>query len=302
MVVPPPGEGPGYWAGGPSAVFADGRYYLAYRLRRPVGSGRGYAVGIAASDDGVHFERIATLVKDAFGAESLERPMLVRRPDGGWRIYISCATPGTAHWWVDAIDGPDPASFDPAQRVTVLPGDDATAVKDPWIGWDADGWHMWLCCHPLTDPAATDRMSSRFARSDDGLTWTLSGAAISGTAGAWDARGARVSDLLQMDGMWVAYYDGRPSAAENTEEVMGIAAGPAPDALVPVGDGPLATSPYGTGSLRYLCALPLPGGSYRLYYEACVADGGHGLFTQLWEPDRPVPEGAHRFQLPPTGS
>ncbi len=87
------GAGPGNWAGAPSAAWASGVYYLANRLRRPIGQGRGYAVVVARSDDGVAFETIATLERDPFGAESLERPALVRRPDGGWRLYVSCATP-----------------------------------------------------------------------------------------------------------------------------------------------------------------------------------------------------------------
>src|SRR6201996_2486208 len=80
VVVPPPGDGPGWWAGGPSALVADGVYYLAYRLRGPVGAGRGYANVIARSTDGVSFETCAVLERDAFGAESLERPALVRVP------------------------------------------------------------------------------------------------------------------------------------------------------------------------------------------------------------------------------
>lgn len=52
---------------------------------------------VARSDDGIDFETVAVLEKDAFGAESLERPALVVLPDGKWRIYISCATPGTKH-------------------------------------------------------------------------------------------------------------------------------------------------------------------------------------------------------------
>ena len=132
-VVAAPGAGPGYWAGGPSAVEADGVIHLAYRLRRPVGVGRGYANVVASSRDGVHFETVCVLERDAFGAESLERPALVRRPDGGWRIYISSATPGSLHWWVDAIDADDPPAFDPERRATVWAGDASTAVKDPVV-------------------------------------------------------------------------------------------------------------------------------------------------------------------------
>ncbi len=110
-VVRAPGPGDGYWAGGPSAVHADGAFYLAYRLRRPVGEGRGYANVVARSDDGVPFEPVAWLRSEDFGCDSLERPALVRRPDGGWRLYLSLATRGTKHWTVVAVDADEPSGL-----------------------------------------------------------------------------------------------------------------------------------------------------------------------------------------------
>jgi hypothetical protein len=80
QVIPPPGLEPGYWAGGPSGCYQDGAFWLAYRLRRPVEAGRGYANVVARSDDGVHFETVATLGSGDFGAASLGRPALVVRP------------------------------------------------------------------------------------------------------------------------------------------------------------------------------------------------------------------------------
>ena len=81
IAIPAPGAGRGFWAGGPSAVAADGGFYLACRLRRPIGSGRGYAVAIAFSPDGVHFdEPLKVITKDEADTESLERPELVQLP------------------------------------------------------------------------------------------------------------------------------------------------------------------------------------------------------------------------------
>ena len=83
VVVAPEQDGPGSWAGAPSAVLADGEVHLAYRLRRPVGQGRGFANVVARSGDGVHFETVATLRREDFGGDSLERPCLVRTPRAG---------------------------------------------------------------------------------------------------------------------------------------------------------------------------------------------------------------------------
>ncbi len=49
VVVEPPEVTTGSWAGAPSAVLVDGTFYLAYRLRMPIGEGRGYANMIAKS-------------------------------------------------------------------------------------------------------------------------------------------------------------------------------------------------------------------------------------------------------------
>jgi len=76
VAVAPPGPGEGTWAGAPSVARSDGEIYLAYRLRRPEGLGRGYAVVVARSTDGEHFETLTTIGREELGAESLERPAL----------------------------------------------------------------------------------------------------------------------------------------------------------------------------------------------------------------------------------
>ena len=68
-----------------------------------------------------------------FGSDSLERPALVPLDDGTWRLYVSCATPGTKHWRVDALDADHPSGFGPARPRTVLPGDEGVGVKDPVV-------------------------------------------------------------------------------------------------------------------------------------------------------------------------
>jgi hypothetical protein len=87
------------------------------------------------------------------------------------------------------------------------------------------------------------------------------------------------------DGRWRAYYDGRATAEDNAEEVTGVAFGTTADRLV-AEPGPVAVSPWGTGSLRYLSAVGLADGGLRLYYEASRRDGAHDLRTEYVPPSR----------------
>jgi hypothetical protein len=281
LVVAPSESAPGYWAGAPSAAAGEDGIYLAYRVRRPVGAGRGYAVNVARSADGVRFETLLTLTREQFGADSLERPALVRGPDRRWRLYVSCATPGTKHWRVELLEADHPSGFEAARRTVVLPGDAKTGVKDPVIRWEDGIWQLWASCHPLADPDEADQMVTNYATSADGQDWTWHGTALAGRPGCWDARGTRVAAVSRSGGTIAAFYDGRASAAENYEERTGIAIGTEPSALTASGTGPAAQSSHAGGGLRYLDVLPLPDGRNRLYYELTRADGAHELRTEL---------------------
>src|SRR5687768_10585135 len=78
-------------AGGASCVLVNDIFWLAYRIRRPLDSGRGVGVVVAHSTDGVSFKPVCEVGREAFGAASLERPVILPT-DFGWRLYLSCAT------------------------------------------------------------------------------------------------------------------------------------------------------------------------------------------------------------------
>jgi hypothetical protein len=285
VVVPAPEGGPGNWAGAASSVVVDGDVWLTYRVRRPIAVGRGVSTIVARSHDGVRFETVAEVHRDSFGAESFERPVILRTPEGRWRLYLSCATPASKHWWVECLEASRPEDLAGGLRTVVWTGSAAVAVKDPVIRVDPQRlWHAWVCEHPLTEPGHEDRMSTAYHSSDDGLHWRRHGTVLAPRDGQWDARGARVTDVLSLDPL-VVVYDGRPRAEDNWFEASGIArsltgSGPA-DRLVP-DDAEPARSAMSDGAYRYASTVRMPDGATRLYVEAARADGAHDLLTTLW--------------------
>lgn len=277
VVVAAPGAGPGNWAGAASVVLVEDVFWLTYRVRRPLAVGRGVSVVVASSSDGVAFSQVAEVNREAFGAESFERPVLVPLPEGGWRLYLSCATPGSKHWWVDSLTAATPAELPHGERRIVLAGDSVTGVKDPVILVRGGEWQMWLCCHPLGEPGHEDRMSTRHLVSADGLDWCDTGEVLTGSPGTWDARGARVTAVLSADPLKVL-YDGRADAATNWFETTGVARWDGTRLVADPAVAPIA-SPHSDGAFRYGCVVPLPDGRTRFYLESARPDGAHDLVT-----------------------
>ena len=156
-----------------------------------------------------------------------------------------------------------------------LPGDDLTAVKDPVVQRVDGGWRA-----DLLPPVGRAR---RGGPDDDGARHERRRARV-GVArhraaprpGRWDARGARVAAVLP-DGR--AAYDGRATKDENWFERTGLA-GPAgePGRLIQTNEAPVS-------HVRYLDVLPLPGGGYRIWYEAPLPGESHELRTELIQPE-----------------
>jgi hypothetical protein len=277
VAVPAPGAGRGWWAGSSSAALdEDGTFVVAYRVRTGE-RGRGSTV-VARSEEGDHYTSVALIDQSRFGAQSMERPALVRTDAGRWRLYVCCASPPPSkHWWIELLEADDPADFTSADSRAIFPGDEHVAVKDPLVQRGADGgWQAWICCHPLDEPDEEDRMSTGYATSPDGLDWAWHGTVLAPRPGKWDARGARLTAVLP-DGR--AAYDGRATKEENWFERTGLAR------LTERRPGELEqTSEDAVADVRYLDVLPLPQGGYRIWYEARLPDESHELRTELIQP------------------
>ncbi len=281
VVIEPPGDGPGNWAGAANALVHDGWIYLTYRLRRPLGQGRGIGVFVARSKQGVSFETLAHINKEEMDAESLERAALAVTPNGKWRLYLSCATANTKHWRIEMLEADNPESLKAHDRRVVLPGSVDVAVKDPVIFFRNGRWEMWVTCHPLDQgDSEADRMYSALTTSRDGIHWSPLTTVLEARPGHWDSRGARITSVLyRRDTPIIAYYDGRASAEENFEERTGIAFWDEKEGkFIQTDDEPIGT-PY--GGLRYLTQIGAAGGRRRFYFEGRRRDGAHELRTAL---------------------
>ena len=84
---------------------------------------------VARSLDGEQFETLKVIHQEEMATDSLERPALTVTPDGIWRLYLSCATPGTKHWRVEVLQAADPLAFDPATSASCCRAATASASR-----------------------------------------------------------------------------------------------------------------------------------------------------------------------------
>ena len=108
---------------------------------------------IARSPDGERLEAVGVLDESQFGATGMERPALARTPDGRWRLWVCCATPGSAHWWIDVLEAATPEALAAAEPRPAFPGDERTGVKDPIVHRVATGGRRGSAATRSTSPA-----------------------------------------------------------------------------------------------------------------------------------------------------
>ncbi len=302
LVVSPPGEGNGYWAGAPYLLADGDTLYLYYRLRRPRGEGRGYEVRIAASSDAEHFTDVWRLRKEELGTSSVERGALVRTR-AGFRLYLSYVDPERGQWRTDACEAPTVAALDVAKRFAVVEpwrlG--LEAAKDPVLVPDGSGWKMLVSCSVSTEPVDHSRLHggqdvfttglvtspTGLLVSEDGRRFTWRGTVLTPDPGHWDAYITRVTTAIpSRRGGYLCLYDGGESVEQNYEEIASFAVSPDLTHFEKFpGPGPRLRVSEGTGTWRYGSAERFQGQLF-LAYERARADGSHELrMTRVGEVD-----------------
>jgi predicted GH43/DUF377 family glycosyl hydrolase len=272
-VLEPETPGRGHWVGAPSVLDEGDRILLAYRLRRPRPD-RGYECRVAESTDGVRFTDLWSVRKQALRSASMERFCLRRADDGRYLLYTSYEHPEDCRWRIDVAEAGTVPELDVARAITVLtPAATGTAaVKDPVVVRAGDEWLMFVSTF-LTDagPAPTS-----LAVSSDGIHFDWRGTVFD-VGDGWDRYQARLSAVVEVDDGFAGLYDGAASAAEDTEERLGLAVSRDLRTWERVSvAGPWLVSPHASGSLRYADVLARDN-EWWIYYEYARADGSHEL-------------------------
>ena len=303
LIRQPPGEGKGNWAGAPSA-FYDGeqkRFYLSYRLRKPLTEGRGHLTCIAESKDGKEFNDIWAGKATEFNSPSIERSALIKTPEGRYRLYVSYVEATDNRWRIDMLEADHPSRLDPAGRKPVLRPDDVDSegVKDPYILLIGGMYYMYVPYGPraAVAPGSTARdlhgtgnvfttalvaHPTGLAVSGDGVHFEWKGDVIR-PGGSWDCNVTRLACVVYVPPVFTAFYDGRTGKGDVYEDRTGIAVGLTPENFESLSrKEPALSSPWGTGSLRYMDIVPLRDCFY-YFYEQCRPDGAHELRGNIVE-------------------
>lgn len=113
-----------WWAGAPSVMRdKEGVFWLACRMRTAEGTKglRGYEIRILRSEDGVKFEKAASILREQVPIPGFERPALLTDPVTGKCKLYACGPWKEGPWSVIKFDDADsPAAFNPASARPVI--------------------------------------------------------------------------------------------------------------------------------------------------------------------------------------
>jgi len=294
VVAEPPGSGYGFWAGAPSAVFdfERGKFYCYYRRRWPLAAGRGGECCIAESDDALNWRVIWTAKKDDFRANSIEKASLIKDPSGEWRLYIGFEVAqaydrNPPAWRVSLMQAPTPDAFDPMLERPVMDGPmyGFSFVKDPCVYVIGGQYHAYASValprqHEEPDEGGVIRTRGRgwsaLMTSSDGIDFPTA-KIVFGPGPGWDSFQRRISSLVYLPPVWVAFYDGARHRADGYDEFCGLAVTHDLVNFTQVSTGgPWVQSPHASGCIRYLDAI-VRGNEIHYFYEYARPDRGHEL-------------------------
>jgi hypothetical protein len=113
------------------------------------------------------------------------------------------------------------------------------------------------------------------------VRWYWRGPILTPPEDGWDRYATRLNSLIWAPPVWIGFYDGSASVAENYEERCGLAYSFDLHTWLRSGlDGPTIGAAGGPGTVRYVEAVQTTEWT-RYFYEYTLPDGAHELRTSL---------------------
>ena len=177
VILEPDKNEPDWWAGAPSVARDDnGVFWLACRMRTansPRGL-RGYEIRLLRSEDGVHFNKVKSILRELVPIPGFERPaLLFDKTTKKFKLY-ACGPFQDGPWCIIKFDDVDsPSDFDPSTARAVIEAPqkkyarDQSVIeyKDPFLIQTGGDFHCYV-----TGYVRRNERLFHF-KSADGETW-----------------------------------------------------------------------------------------------------------------------------------
>jgi len=216
VIVSPDKDEAQWWAGAPSVLRdKDGVFWMACRMRTadaPRGL-RGYEIRILRSEDGIRFDKVQTISREAVPIPGFERPALLQDPQTGkYKLYACGPWQGGAWSIIQFDDAESPDKFVPSSAKPViqpLPKKYERDIrpdgyKDPVIIYAQGEYH----CYVIGTMRRTERIYH--FTSPDGQRWQPAGSHLDSIMDleGWHDFYVRPASVLPMEFGYLFIYEG----------------------------------------------------------------------------------------------
>lgn len=249
---------------------------------------------------------------------SIEGSALHQLSDGSWELFVSTEKaevypepfaeyqkPGTGVWSIDRMRGPAPDRLDPhsLRRVLTGMGPEFLHVKDPVVYGGVDRLRIVFSTHPISWASSNTGLAVRLDEDADLQPEAWEAVA---RGAVWDVAATRITDRLEIPrvgvmndtpSLEILFYDGAESMRQQPEDPRGKSR-PRGWSCEEIGGALWAprgrlqeakrlsrreawfTSPYGTGSSRYVSTLAVSDGIHA-FWQQSQDDGSQPLVTHF---------------------
>lgn len=257
----------------PCVTYEGGRYLMWYCGSRGTVEDRVFALGLATSDDGVHFTKhpASPVLRFADGERSILTPTLLRHANG-----TVCREDGKLRMWFSSCSFPAGDGTHTLHEATSRNGRDWTPpsaallahVYAPTILKEGGVYRMWY-----TD-VRREPWCFRYAESEDGRRWDVRAGAVLVLDQAWEHERLFYPTVLNVNGVYAMWYGSysHHAAGEAMKTALGFATSEdgclwrkAPGNPV---FGPDPTHDWESHYTTSQSVLRLPDGSWRMWYAS----------------------------------